>query len=390
MPNDHQRFTGINLNGPGQHGQGTWKALCGTANDEIVEIFYQVTNKIPTDIDLGQARWLLGASQWYGEQIRCPTFNDYAAWLLKEHAANPVPPPDHPQNGLRHDWRTATAAWLYPGDPSYWIASHRMMLWDSQKIARYLALPEIAPTTHVMICLNTGKRREVFEKPFDGLRHPDTVREVFQQVIEADKAPIAFCVSQEFFVQALDGIHRKLLEYLEESTRLVADLCHMALPMRELGDIYGGREMDKRNDLFKAMRKGAPNLPLAEHERSLEQIPVSDFRDVGGTIISGLQTGFGTPTGGENRPADQITHGDHTYDGACGFIASNKERMDHYVTSRHILESHVNAVFEHSLPRVYAGQMWKPTRTLAHAQARGKKLLQHGAAFDLSAGVADA
>jgi hypothetical protein len=51
------------------------------------------------------------------------------------------------------------------------------------------------------------------------------------------------------------------------------------------------------------------------------------------------------------------------------------------------LEDHVNAVFEHSLPLVYRGQSWKPTRTFAEAQARGKTLLQHGAAFDLSSGA---
>ena len=309
--------------------------------------------------------------------------------VTPETPVTPEPPvmPEPPvANGLRHPWRQATAAWLYPGDPDYWIASHRLMTWDEVKIDEYLSLPEIAPTTHVLICLNTGHRPSIFEQSFDGLKNPAWVRQVFQQVIAADKAPIAFCLSQEFFTQTLGGNHAKLLEYLEESTRLVADLCHFALPFRELGDIYGGNALQERNDLFRAMRRGAPSLPLAEHERSLEQIPVQDFRGVGGTIISGLQTGFGTPTGGHDRPEDRIEDGHGFYDGAAGFIRANGERMARYVTAGQ-LEDHVNAVFEHSLPLVYPGQTWSPTRTLAQAQVRGQTLLQHGAAFDLSGGA---
>ena len=265
-----------------------------------------------------------------------------------------------------------------------------MCRWGNRKIDAYLDHEDIRPTSHVIICPNTGQRTATREKPFNALKNSKSesrVREVFKRVINHGKAPILWCMSQEFFIQTLDGNHQKLLEHLKATVELVADLCHFAVPMRELGDIYSGRHMTERYQMFKAMRAGAPTLPLAEHERPMTEIPVDDWRDVGGTVISGVQTGFWSRTGGHNLQEDLIVHGGHPYDGAAGFIQSNANRMQRYVNDRHILESHVNALFEHSLPLVYSHQTWKPTRTLAEAKARGRVLLQHGAAFDLSSGV---
>tara|TARA_R110000824_G_scaffold400107_1_gene606898 strand:+ start:2193 stop:3308 length:1116 start_codon:yes stop_codon:yes gene_type:complete len=369
MSNDHQKFTGINLHGSDQHGTGTWKSLCGESNEDIINVFYEVIGSTPTDIELGNARWLLGASLWYGEAIKCPTLDDYATWLQKDCAPEVLP---EPGNGLRHDWRKATASWLYPGDETYWIASHRLCSWLPDQIERYLRLPEIASTTHVLVCANTGHRSSTFEEPFNALSpmHPYKVRDVLEQIIADDKAPIVFCMSQEFFYQELQGNHSVLLDHLKATAEMVADLCHFLIPFRELGDVYGGNFLQERNDIFLAMRKGAPKLPLAEHERSLEQIPVQDFMGVGGTIISGLQTGFGTSSSA-----------------ACAFLKSNADRMNGYAESGHILEDHVNAVFEHSLPKVYDGQSWKPTRTYNEAKRFGQELLRCGAAFDLCVGA---
>lgn len=263
------------------------------------------------------------------------------------------------------------------------------MKWTPEKIHQYLTHPQVRDSTHIIICCNTGSRREIGEEPFDGLKNSNHVQAVFDQVIKHDMAPVAWCMSQEFFIQTLDRKHDRLLDYLEQTCQLVRDICHFAIPFRELGEIYSGSAMPERNSMFKAMRRGGPSLPLAEHERGLTEVPVDDFRDVGGTIISGLQTSFSTPTGGNNRPQDQIMSpgGGHYYDGAAGFIQSNHDRMSRYASQGHILEDHVNAVFEHSLPLVYEGQQWKPTRTLSEAQDRGRVLLKHGAAFDLSSGV---
>jgi hypothetical protein len=377
--NDHQRFTGINL----PDGEcGAWKSICGTESEDIRRIYQEVVGADPPDELIGEAKWLLGGAVFYGGSVKCRSLEEYRSWLQEKHGTDTPPPTS---NGLRHDWRKARSAWLYPGDKN-WLASHRMMLWEPQKIQGYLNHPEVRDNTHIIVCCNTGTRAELQEKPFNGLKNQDVVRDVFRQIIENDMAPIAWILSQEFFAQTLDGSHSKLLDHLEATCEMVADVCHIAVPMRELGDIYGGQRQKERNQVFRAMRKGAPLLPLACHERPLEQIPVGDFASVGGDVVSGLQCGFNTPTGGGNRPQDKVTSGGHTYDGACGFVESNGTRMDKWVLEGHI-ERHTNAVFEHSLPLVYEGQSWLPTRTLAEAKQRGEALLKHGASFDLSSGV---
>ena len=383
MPNDHQRFTGINLHGSDQHGTGTWKSLCGESNEDIINVFYHVTANTPEDWELGHARWLLGASLWYGEAIKCPTLDDYKVWLEHEYAG----PPDEVHNGLRHDWRKAWGTWLYPGSEDFWLASQRMMTWADEKIDRYLKLPEIRDhSDHVVICCSTGTRPSLNETPFNGLMDEQRVRAVFERVIAADKAPVCWCLSQEFFFQHLQGNHSKLLSHLTATAQLTADLCNFMVPFREMGDIYGGSQLKQRNDVVKAIRKGAPTIPIAVHERALEEIPVDDFAGVDGDVISLLQTGFETPTGGQNRPEDQVMQGSHAYDGAAGFVQANGRRMESWQAAGR-MERHTNAVGEHSIPYVYASQPWKPVRTLESARHRGQILLQHGGAFALSAGA---
>ena len=317
-----------------------------------------------------------------------PTLEDPLISPLNAVTQDPIPDTalGHKPNGLRHDWRKARAAWLYPGEKEYWIASHRMMTWTPEKIDAYLHHPNLQDTTHVIICPNTANRTATYETPFNARGNEDHVRAVFQQVIDADKAPILWCLSQEFFEQTLRSDHQKLLDHLRLTCELTADLCHFATATRELGDIYSGRFMKQRNQINLAMRHAAPDLPLACHERSMEGVPVDDWKSVSGTVISGLQTGFRTPTGGRNKPEDQIQIGDHTYDGACGFIQANHDRMREW-QHKGRMEEHVNAVFEHSIPHIYNGQTWQPTRDLKSAQERGRMLLQHGAEFDLSSGA---
>mgnify|MGYP005812889973 CR=1 FL=1 len=384
MANNHQKFTGIHLDGP-----GTWKSVCGTESADIEAVWQDVVGTRPTEEEIGEAKWLLGGSTFYGGEIKCDSMESYRAWLQNKYAGGPEPAPPPPKgNGLRHDWRKARGTWLYPGDRTYWLASHRMMTWNEAKLDAYLALPEIAThSDHVVICCNTGSRAAIGERPFDALKNEQFVRAVFQRVIDADKAPVAFLFSHEFYTQELRKDFTKLLEYVENTMGLVADLCSFAVPTHELGEVFSGRFMRERNQLFRAMRKAAPQLPLAEHERPLVEIPVADFHNVGGDVISLLQTGFKTPVGGRSRPQDIVTSpsGEHSYDGACGFIAANKRRMDRYVGTQ--IERHTNAVGEHSIPLVYATQPWKPPRTLAEAKVRGRMLLHNGAAFDLSAGA---
>ena len=383
MANNHQKFTGIHLDGP-----GTWKSLCGTESADIEAIWQDVVGTCPTEEEIGEAKWLLGGSTIYGGEVKCDSLASYHEWLQNKYAGGPEPPVPPKGNGLRHDWRKARGTWLYPGDRTYWLASHRMMTWNQDTLDAYLALPEITThSDHVVICCNTGSRTAIGERPFDALKNKQFVRAVFQRVIDADKAPVAFLFSHQFYTQELRKDFTKLVEYVEQTMALVADLCTFAVPTHELGELFSGRFMTERNQLFRAMRKAAPHLPLAEHERPLVEIPVGDFHGVGGNVISLLQTGFSTPTGGRKRPQDIVTSpsGHHSYDGGCGFISANKLRMDRYVGTQ--IERHINAVGEHSIPLVYNSQPWKPPRTLANAQVRGRALLKAGAAFDLSAGA---
>lgn len=301
------------------------------------------------------------------------------------------------KNGLRHDWRKSRATWLYSGygtskgDRGFWLASQRMMHWPSEKIDAYLNRPEVKDhSTSVIVCCNTGLRPHMAERPFMARRNEQRVLDVLQQIIAADKAPICWLMSQEFFLQELKRDHKKLLSHLQSTIELVADYCHFAVPFRELGEIYGGGEgLERRNEMFLAMRKAAPHLPLACHERPLCEITAMDFRDVEGDVISLCQTGFKTPTGGRNRPQDRVTSPDkkHTYDGSAGFVRANGRRMrDRQLGGQ--MERHTNALGEASIPLVFRGQPWMPTRSLSNAQRRARRILQcSGASFDLSAGA---
>jgi hypothetical protein len=381
-PNAHQRYTGINLP-EGQH--GTWRSLSGSECGDIQRIYQEVTGEIPTASDIANAKWVLGGSVFSGTPAKCSDLEEYRGWLTS--SINPTPPPPSEHNGLLHDWRKARAAWLYPGIEDLWLPSHRMCLWTPETIASYLDHPDIYDTTHCIIAANTARRPKIGERNFNCLEQETKVRAVFEQVIRAGKAPILWCMSQEFFQQTLDGSHAKLLDHLEKTCALLADLCQIAVPFREMGEIYGGHSMKQRNQIFRAMRKGAPTLPLACHERPLAQIPVDDFKNVDGDVISGLQVGFPTPTGGQGRARDKVVAGDgEVYDGGCGFIRANGRRMSQFQQNGH-MERHTNAVFEHSIPLVYPRQQWTPTRDIESAQARGKAFLKHGAAFDLSSGV---
>ena len=378
--NNHQRFTGYNIHGSNAHGRGTWRSLTGDPTD-IREIFCRIAEREPTEQEIGDALWRLGWSTLYGEAISCPTLADYERWLTSRYQRA-----DRTGNGLRHDYRTARGTWLYPGDREYWLASQRMMLWPDEKIDRYLELDPIRlDSDHVVICCSTGRRPALAEEPFDALANEARVRSVFERVIAHDKAPVAWLCSQEHYLQQLDGNHTKLIDKLEHTAALVADLSSFLVPMRELGDVYSGRYQQQRTDVFRAMRRGAPLLPLACHERPLEQIPVDDFAGLE-NVISLLQTGFDTPTGGRGRREDKVYMGSHVYDGAAGFVEANTLRMDRWQAAERI-GNHLTAVGEHSIPLVWQGQPWKPTRTLADARRRGKVLLEHGAAFDLSAGA---
>ena len=228
------------------------------------------------------------------------------------------------------------------------------------------------------------------ETPFDALKHPTQVREVCEQILAADKGIIAWLTTQEHYVQELDGSLQKLLPHLTATAELVADLVSLTVAMRELGDCFGGDRLKDRNRIGRAVKRGAPLVPYGVHERPMTEVPITDLDGCSdqAPVVSLLQAGFWSRTGGRGNPEDEHVQGGHAYDGAAGFVRANRRRMRGYLNaSPPRMSAHLNVIHEHSIPFVFTGQPWQPTRTLAEAQWRGVRLLKAGADADFSSGA---
>ena len=278
--------------------------------------------------------------------------------------------------------RGSSGAYLYPGDAN-WLFSQRMVrtVQDSDILAWLETGPQ-RQSTHVVISVSTGLRPQLGEEPFNPLENDASeqrVRHVLELLRRAGKQVWCYACSQEYLLQNQLTI-AQIEDHMKGVAELVRDYACAITPFREMGDVYGGSDLDKRTRIFRALRAGAPRTGLACHERSLEAVPVQDFRDVEGLTISALQTGFGTQLSGGS-----YTVGGHTWSGAEDFCRQNKIRMANFVLSGQ-LEEHVSGVFEHSIPDV---GFTNDHRTWAEAQAFGQALLDSGAvSFDMSgAGV---
>ena len=278
--------------------------------------------------------------------------------------------------------RGARGAYLYPGD-SNWLFSQRMM--NTVQDSDILAWLDTAPqrqSTHVVISVSTGLRPQLGEQPFNPLENAASEqrgRHVLELLRRAGKQVWCYAASQEFILQNNLTI-AQIEDHMKGVAELVRDYACAITPFRELGDVWGSSDMDKRNRVFKALRQGAPQTPLACHERAGEQIPLADFQGVSGPTVSALQTGFGMALDGGS-----YTIGGHTYTGAIDFCRQNKTRMANYVLAGQ-LEEHVSGCFEASIPDV---GFTADHRTWAEAQGFGQALVDSGAAdFDMSgAGV---
>jgi hypothetical protein len=284
----------------------------------------------------------------------------------------------HEGSGLRHGWRKPVGSYLY--GPNWLFASTWLHLSD-EELSAYLASPEQLNATHVVVALSTGNRPAFHEIPFNCLESDHSrrrVRDRLKMIIDADKAPWVYLMSQEFFVQTLGSDHRRLLRQLEETMELVDGLCTHATPFREIGDIYQSDRLSERHEIFTTIRRASANTALAVHERALEQIPVSDLDNIPGPTVSALQTGFNV--GLRNG---QYTEGGHTYSGSIQFALSNAERMRSYQQHGR-LDDHVSGVFEHSIPDV---GFTPHHRTFRQAYAYGRALIDAGVAYDMSGGA---
>ena len=279
--------------------------------------------------------------------------------------------------------RGARGAYLYPGD-SNWLFSQRMVhtVQDSDILAWLETGPQ-QQSTHVVISVSTGLRPQLGEQPFNPLENDASeqrVRHVLELLRRAGKQVWCYACSQEFILQNNLTI-AQIEDHMRGVGALVRDVACCLTPFRELGDVWGSSDMDKRNRVFRALRQGAPHTPLACHERAGEQIPVADFHGVSGPTVSALQTGFGMALDGGS-----YTIGGHTYTGAIDFCRQNKTRMANYSLSGQLEGEHVSGCFEASIPDV---GFTSDHRTWAEAQSFGQALVDSGAAdFDMSgAGV---
>ena len=104
--NDHQRFTGIQLP---EGESGAWKSLCGTESKDICRIYEEVVGVYPTDDLIGEAKWVLGGSVFYGGAVKCRSLDEYRAWLTEKHGLARQPALEGMSRGglIIYNWASA-------------------------------------------------------------------------------------------------------------------------------------------------------------------------------------------------------------------------------------------------------------------------------------------
>jgi len=350
--NDHQRFTGINLP-PGQ--SGAWKSLCGTESTDIRQIYHDVVGVEPSDELIGEAKWVLGGSVFYGGEVKCRSLDEYRAWLEEKHGAETPPTIG---DGLRHDCRSMSAAMLYPASPQ-WLFSERVFSISDVDIEAYLDTPEVAAVDGIPVTLNVGHKQSVRTLRYDSRANVDHTKAVLTKMIEADKAPIAFVSNPEFFWQQLSSKTDPYFDLCEFVGKEFASLVSCFVMMWEVGKAFSGSNLEERWTSIKRLRRGTEragrgDVRIFQHERSLEGIPRSDFKKIDQAYTgSALQAGFNTSL------ADSVA-----------FVKDNVNRWRRYEPR------HTVVVAEASIPQVYAGQPWKPTRTFSEALTWSKTIVK--------------
>ena len=351
--NDHQRFTGINL----PEGEaGTWKSLCGTESADIRRVYWDVVGVDPTESLIGEAKWLLGGSVFYGGAVKCRSLDEYRSWLLEKYADEDPPPVVG--DGLRHDCRSMSAAILYPTSPQ-WLFSERVFSISTDDIDAYLATPEVVAVDGVPVTLNVGHKQSVRTLRYDSRANVDHTKAVLTKMIEADKAPIAFVSNPEFFWQQLNSKTGDYFDLCEFMGKEFAHLVSCFIMMWEVGKAFDGHHLEERWTSIRRLRMGTEragrgDVRIFQHERALEGIPRSDFKKIDQRYTgSALQTGFNTSL------ADSVA-----------FVKDNVDRWGRYEPR------HTVVVAEASIPQVYAGQPWKPTRTFPEALTWSKAIVK--------------
>ena len=256
------------------------------------------------------------------------------------------------------------------------LASARIMAMTDADRTSYLTDASTLGNT-VLVTLNQGDRAEIRALPFDAWHNQLRVVDVLQQIIAAGLTPIVVLTDQTYFTQTLKRSVDRFYDCLESCSALVAPVCSGVIGMWEVGEIFGDDEkgLTVRRELNHRIRAGTvaagvPTLRIGVHERGGHGIRAQDIPSTIGPSMSCLQTGFRM-----------------TQDDMVEFVSSNVTRMAGYAARGQIDPGHLVGVMEHSIPAVYEGQPWSPTRTSREAYAWGRRIIADGgAAFDWSGG----
>lgn len=353
----------------------------GELHQNIVTTLADAGVPLPPSWRINKEKYRLGLWR-ISRDVAPPDALDNIAALAAELTPDPDPPPN-PNLPPADSWKQPRGSYLYSatkeeeGDTSFWLAASRYVSWGRAKRRDYGDTQ--LGNTHIVVACNTGNRGELKEVYFDALASSDTrarVREAIRDANEDGYQVWPYLATQEHLAQRLklpeksswDGISSSqfddVVDVLVDTLDLIGDLVYVCTPFREIGDKFSGASLDQRNQIFRALRAAHPTIALANHERSLEGVPVSDFTGVAEPTISALQTGFGTSTAE-----------------ATAFIAENVDRMAIKMPGHRVI------LFEaHIPPNVYSSNV------IATSFAEAKNASQNivtvsGAAGDMNAGT---
>jgi hypothetical protein len=208
------------------------------------------------------------------------------------------------------------------------------------------------------------------------------VRDVLKKIIRAGKSPICFVANPEFYWRTLNHNTDELFEVMEFSGREFSDLVSCFVVMWEIGKAFNGQRLNDRSRLVQRLRRGTEvsdrnTVRIYIHERASEGVPRSDFKFID-PVYSGsaLQCGFNTPLRDKYEGPDG-----HHYRGCVGFVKANVDRWKNYD------KDHAVVVAETSIPHVFQGQPWRPTRTFDEAREWSRTIVREsGCATDWSGG----
>ena len=280
---------------------------------------------------------------------------EWETFELEEVTAGPAPGPK------LVDPKTASATFLYPGTNARWLWSERAMRSPLADIDAHLAVLTKAKVDCCVVNCNLGVKHSVRSLAFDMRQGVDQAHERMAY-ISARMPVLAFVCNPEFFWQQMGQSFSTLGDVAELTTRELTPYVSAWLFMWESGKVFNGSLLNQKAEVVRRMRRGTEragrgDVYIFDHERALEGVARKTFSKIDERHSgSALQTGFGTTLHGN------VEAGGHTYKGAVGFLQHNVARWRGYNAG------HLVKFAEGTIPRIYAGQPWKPTTSWPQAR----------------------